>query len=187
MQELLLKDKLIQILLTKEDLLRDLRIVQQMGLPSWYISAGYVRNYVWDHLHGYEQATPLNDVDIVYYDPNDIEEQTEKRWESNLIESYPHYNWSAKNQARMHLRNLAEPYHSVEDAMKRWPETVTALGIYLNAEDQIEVIAPHGLGDLFDLVIRRSPYFQDKDYFYQRVASKGWLKTWPQLTLIEET
>lgn len=182
-----LRDKFIEILLIKENLLRDLHFIQKLGLPSWCIAAGYVRNYVWDYLHGYVEGTPLNDVDILCYDSNDLEEQAEKRWEAILIENYPQYNWSVKNQARMHLRNHAEPYHSVEDAMKRWPETVTAVGISLNSYDQIEVIAPHGLDDLFGLVIKRSPFFQDKEYFYQRVESKGWLKTWPRLKLIEET
>ncbi|MBH5317649.1 nucleotidyltransferase family protein [Paenibacillus sp. GSMTC-2017] len=46
-------------------------------------------------------------------------------------------------------------------------------------------MAPHGLIDLFDLVIRRSEHFTDIEYFYKRFHSKRWLETWPKLTLIE--
>lgn len=179
------KDKLIQIVQTKENLLRDLRLVEALRLPYWCIAAGYVRNHVWDFLHGYERPTPLNDVDILYYDPADLDEQTEKNWEKLLNNKHADYNWSVKNQARMHLRNDERPYASVEDAMKRWPETATAVGIYVSS-GQLEAIAPHGLDDLFGLVVRRSPYFHDKSYFNRRVESKGWLETWPKLRLDEE-
>lgn len=60
----------------------------------------------------------------------------------------------------MHIRNYEQPYTSVEDAMKRWPETATAIGIQINRTNNIEIRAPHGLNDLFNMVIRRSKYFR---------------------------
>lgn len=180
----MLEQKLIDILSTNEYLLRDLGLISQLGLPEWYIAAGYVRNRVWDHLHGYPEPTPLNDVDILYYDPDDLAEETEKKYESILREQCHAYNWSCKNQARMHLRNQDEPYLSVEDAMKKWPETATAVGISLNDKGNIVILAPYGLHDLFDLVIRKSPFFEDEDVFQQRVQGKKWLEKWPQLSII---
>lgn len=182
----MLVEKLIKIMRTNEHLMRDLNLVKQLDLPSWCIAAGYVRNYVWDYLHGFSYRTPLNDVDVLYYNPEDLSEESEKEYELILKNQLQEYNWSVKNQARMHIRNHDEPYISVADAMKRWPETVTAVGISLDYQNNIEIISPHGLNDLFELVIRRSPYFKDNDYFYTRVQSKKWLELWPQLRLIEE-
>ncbi|WP_059053843.1 nucleotidyltransferase family protein [Paenibacillus senegalimassiliensis] len=183
----MLEQKLIDILRSNEYLLRDLELVRQLGLPDWYIAAGYVRNRVWDHLHGYSEPTPLNDVDILYYDPYDLAEDTEKRHELVLREQRNTYDWSCKNQARMHIRNQDEPYLSVTDAMKRWPETATAVGVSLDEDGGIIIIAPYGLQDLFDLVIRKSPLYTDDDVFHQRIQSKNWLEKWPLLKIREKS
>jgi hypothetical protein len=182
----MLVEELIKIMKTHERLIRDLELVQQLNLPNWCIAAGYVRNFVWDYLHEFPTQTPLNDVDVLYFDLDDLREETEKSHETILKNQLNEYNWSLKNQARMHIRNQENPYLSVADAMKRWPETVTAIGLCLNKEGGIEVIAPHGLNDLFDLVIRRSPYYKNSDYFYTRVQNKKWLEIWPQLRIIED-
>jgi hypothetical protein len=42
-----------------------LEFARDLNLPDWAIGAGFVRNAVWDHLHGYEFATPLNDIDVL--------------------------------------------------------------------------------------------------------------------------
>ncbi|WP_245640173.1 nucleotidyltransferase family protein [Paenibacillus dakarensis] len=177
------EEELIRILNTKEHLMRDLLWVQQLELPNWCIAAGYVRNCVWDHLHGYTEHTPLNDVDILYYDSSDIREETEKINEIKLRNLYDGYNWSIKNQARMHIKNDDLPFSSVAEAMTRWPEVVTAVGVRLDDHQEIEIIAPHGLDDLFNLVIRQSPYFKDKEYYLTRVRNKNWLAAWPKLRM----
>lgn len=182
---MMLEEKLIEIMRTYENLMRDLRLVQRLELPNWCIAAGYVRNYVWDYLHGNLVRTPLNDVDVLYFDAFDLNEESEKQYEKLLIKEVNEYNWSFKNQARMHIRNHEKPYISVADAMKRWPETVTAVGIMLDGDD-IKITAPLGLEDLFNLAIRRSPYFKNKEYFHKRIQSKKWLEQWPQLKLVEE-
>jgi len=178
-----LETKLIDIMRTNENVMEDLQLVQQLNLPHWWIAAGYVRNYVWDYLHGYEQNTPLNDVDIVYYDPNNISMSLETELEASLLEKKPMYQWSIKNQARMHVKNNDHPFESVEDSMKRWPETATAVGITLNDTNEIRVIAPHGLDDLFNLVVRKSEFFRDEAYYRERVRSKGWSTYWPKLMI----
>jgi hypothetical protein len=177
-------EKLIEMMAAREYLMRDLKLVRELRLPHWCIAAGYVRNCVWDVLHGYANRTPLNDVDVVYFDPGDPSEETEKRCEFLLKSRLAEYNWSFKNQARMHIRNGETPYRSVEDAMRRWPETATAVGISLDDNGKLQAVAPHGMDDLFGLAVRRSPYFADKAAFLRRVRSKGWLDIWPQLRLV---
>lgn len=181
----MLIDRLVSILRTHPNLLRDLEILNDLNLPYGCIAAGYVRNYVWDYLHGYETPTMLNDVDVLYFDPSDLTEESEKRYDLQLRSRHPGYNWSCKNQARMHLRNGEEPYISVADAMRRWPETATSIGVRLDQNRKLEIIAPHGVEDLLSMILRRSPFFQDKNYFYDRIHSKNWLDIWPKLTLID--
>jgi len=182
----MLEDKLKEILATHTRLMRDLELVKSLNLPNWCIAAGYVRNFVWDFLHDRTENTQLNDVDVLYYDLSDELEETEKHHERILNEEFSEYNWSIKNQARMHYRNNDNRYKSVEDAMMRWPETVTAIGITLDQDNKVTIIAPYGLSDLFEMKIRRSPLFKDGEYFITRVQNKNWLKTWPKLELVEE-
>ena len=179
-------ERVTEIMLKNPRTLHDLSIVQTLKLPQWCIAAGYVRNQVWDYLHGNEPSASFHDVDVIYYDPNDLREEIEKTYEQQLRSYDSTLNWSVKNQARMHLRNGAAPYQDVEDAMKRWPETATAVGITLNASNEMEVIAPLGVEDLFGLKLRQSPFYDNTDFFLQRVSEKGWLTRYPKLSLIKE-
>jgi hypothetical protein len=63
-----METRLQQYLLEHETLLDDLRLVRSLQLPQCYIAAGYIRNYVWDRLHGYPGRGRHNDIDVVYFD-----------------------------------------------------------------------------------------------------------------------
>lgn len=177
---------LVHMIRENSDMLADLVSVSLLSLPQSCIAAGYLRNYVWDILHGYELRTPYNDVDVLYYDPSCLEEEVEKEYEAKLRELNPTHNWSVKNQARMHMKSGASPYCSVEDAMLRWPETATAVGVRLDRNGEVELIAPHGLNDLFSLKVRQSSYCRDNELFMRRIAQKEWLRIWPQLHVVED-
>jgi hypothetical protein len=181
-----LEEKLKGILAMHPTLVKDLTMVRSLNLPDWCIAAGYVRNFVWDYLHGKAERTPLNDIDILYYDVSDELEDTEKRYEEQLRKQNQAYDWSVKNQARMHVRNHDDRYESSEAAMMRWPETVTAVGVTLDDHDEIRIVAPFGLNDLFDLIVRKSPYFKDSEYYLNRVNAKGWKEIWPRLKIIDD-
>ncbi|OAB43356.1 nucleotidyltransferase family protein [Paenibacillus glacialis] len=168
-----------------DEVRKDLELVRELNLPESCITAGYVRNRVWDVLHGYDYETPLNDIDVIYYDPTDITEERDKLLTKLLNSADKKDCWSVKNQARMHLRNQVAPYESIDDAMSRWPETATAVGVYLDELDHTRIIAPHGLDDLFQLKVRQSPKYTDTAYFMSRVSGKQWLTRWPKLTMVE--
>ncbi|HEX7064014.1 MAG TPA: nucleotidyltransferase family protein [Bacillales bacterium] len=174
---------LINMIENDRQMMKALQCVQELGLPEGCISAGMIRNFIWDAKHGYEQRTPLNDIDVLYYDPYDIREETEKAYERQLRGKAPGLPWSVKNEARMHLRNGDEPYASVEDAMKHWAETATAVAVRLQGRGELIVSAPFGLKDLFGLILRQGPYVADETAFERRCAEKRWLALWPKLRL----
>ncbi|WP_338043974.1 nucleotidyltransferase family protein [Paenibacillus lutrae] len=171
MEETVYREQLIEWFLHNEERMEALRVLRNQRLPEAVIAAGFVRNYVWDQLHGYRTATPLNDTDVVYLDLLDVSEQRDRAAEKDLQEQCPKWNWSVKNQARMHLRNQVEPYTSLEDALSRWPETATAVGIRWTEEDRLEIVAPHGLSDLFQLRVKRCPSFETVP-----ITAKEWSK-----------
>jgi hypothetical protein len=59
----------------------------------------------------------------------------------------------------------------------------------LGATDHVEVIAPYGLDDLFELRLRPTPVFAQHKLaiFSQRVAEKRWLQRYPGLRLLVPT
>ncbi|WP_333912688.1 nucleotidyltransferase family protein [Vibrio coralliirubri] len=172
------------VTLIKQDPLRMkvLSCVGQLDLPQCYVAAGFVRNLVWDHLHGYASPTPLNDIDVIYFDPIDTSYESDLRYEALLKQRLPELNWQVRNQAYMHTRNGDEPYQGSLDAMSYWPEKETAVAVKQSLNGDIECISSFGLESLFDLQITPNPK-RSRDIFDQRVQSKDWLAQWPKLTM----
>lgn len=161
--------------------------VRSLALSDGWIGAGFVRNAVWDALHGRPSSPPAGDIDVIWYDPDRIDPVVDKRYETALLAMAPGVRWSVKNQARMHRRNGDAPYRSATDAMRHWPETATSVAVRRLDADGFEVAAPFGLEDLMKLLLRPTPGFiVDKRPIYEdRVRSKDWLGTWPLLRSAE--
>jgi len=160
---------------------------QQLDLPDWWICAGFVRSKIWDALHGYIERTPLEDIDVIYFDANNKEESEEKKWEDQLRKLMPTIPWSVKNQARMHKINNLPPYHSSAEGIANFPETVTAIGVKLLGQNDIALVAPYGVADILKLHVKPVPHFaKDKNLmavYEQRIQRKNWQSNWPKITI----
>jgi len=145
-----------------------------------------VRNAVWDHLHGYEEITPLADVDVLYFDRHNPEPAREFEIERMLHAKLPGRPWSVRNQARMHMRNGDSPYRSTEDALLFWLETATCVAVRLGDNDDIIVMAPHGLADLLDMRSAPTPRGREKlQQYKERMKQKDWPSIWPKVIVRE--
>ncbi len=160
-----------------------LQIVQDLDLPDWWIGAGFVRNKIWDELHGYKKRTPLNDIDVIYFNQKNINENEEKKYEEKLRAKI-NLPWSVKNQARMAIVRKDIIYQSAEEGLSRWVETATCIGVKINGANHLVLTAPHGIEDLINLVLRPIPLFsKDLQVFNERIKKKQWLKLWPKLKI----
>lgn len=162
---------------------RLLERVRSLNLSDCWIGAGFVRNAIWDFLHGRSSSPVSTDVDVIWFDATRCNPEEDEALENFLRALDPTIRWSVKNQARMHVKNGDEPYLSATDAMRYWPETATAVAVRLREDGSCEVAAPLGLDDLFGLVIRPAGRFAtEKEKIYQeRFKSKNWMKIWPLL------
>lgn len=162
-----------------------LHLTKLLGLPDWWICAGFVRSKIWDTLHGYHERTPLPDIDVIYCDLADITETKEKELEAQLKSYDPTIPWSVKNQARMHHVNNVSPYISSVDAISKFPETATAFGVALDHEENLMLAAPCGIHDVINLEIRPTPYFKETNeriqIYKSRVLNKNWGMKWPKV------
>jgi len=163
---------------------RLLALVESLGLPDSWIGAGFVRNRIWDAQSRIVRSDAPDDVDVVYFDRIAMVPERDAAIEAQLSAHDPSIRWSVKNQARMHLRNGDSPYADSLDAIRHWPETATAVAAR-SIGGRIEVIAPFGVDDLVNLVVRPTPAFTEKlDIYRGRVQQKGWQARWPRLTFL---
>ncbi|GGF52997.1 nucleotidyltransferase family protein [Alteromonas lipolytica] len=170
----------IESLLAGDEYRMDLlQTVASLALPDWYIAAGFVRNMVWDHLHGFS-TTPLTDIDVLFFDNTATYEAREI--EKQLVALRPRVPWQVKNQALMHQRNQDPPYRDCADAMRYWPEQETAVGVRLDVDNGIVVAAPFGVASLWAGQLTPNPK-RDFTIFARRVATKDWLTRWPNLSV----
>lgn len=172
-----------------------LKIARALDLPDWMIGAGFVRNKVWDFLHGYTKRTLYPDIDLIYFDKNDLAcsspyvETTEI--EEKLQKQLPDVGipWSVTNQARMHTLKHFRPYISSEDALSYWLETATCVAIRLEKDDSLTLITPLGIEDLVNLEIKPNPNYISYrkqiglQAYKERVRNKHWEQKWPRLKL----
>lgn len=180
------KEDILNLIREDKWMMEVLKTANFLNLPDWMIGAGFVRNKVWDHLHGFEkEEVDTNDIDLIYYDPDNLEESIENEYDEKLKNKFD-ADWSTKNQARMHLKYNRDQYKSSRDALSHWVETATCIAVKLE-DGELKLIAPHGIDDLVNLIVRPSPYFFDKlDIFRNRIESKNWLEKWPNLKVVVE-
>jgi hypothetical protein len=168
-----------------------LEAVRDGALPDWLIGGGVVRNVVWDHLHDYTLPTPVADVDVAFFDPDDLTSERERTIENALLRRRPDVPWDVKNQAAVHLWYQGvfgypvSPLRSLEEAVSTWPETATAIGVHLAANDALQVVAPLGLDDLFQMILRRNPRRVSVEQFRQRIVDKAIQQKWPRVRIMD--
>lgn len=167
-----------------------LEAVQSLQLASWCIGAGAVRNLVWDHLHGHERPSALADVDVAYFDAHPGRPDQDAGIEAKLRALEPGLPWEVTNQAFVHVwfercfGHPVPPLTSLEEAVASWPEYATSVGVFLTRAGTLEVIAPHGLAELFGLQVRRNPVRVSVETYRQRVIQKQYTKRWPRVTVV---
>lgn len=186
-----------------------LHALQQLALPQSYLGAGFLRNAIWDFLHNKSTPTPLNDVDVIYFDANNTQPGKDTFYEMQLNEVLPQVKWQVKNQTRMHVLHGHAPYKSCEDAISYWIEKETCVAIALSSADSValspsasasaggnisasssfetvgpfEILAPFGLQGNFAGTISINPKNPRPDVFNERIQNKRWCEIWPTLTV----
>ena len=169
--------------------MRALHAVRAAEIESWCIGAGAVRNVVWDHLHGYREPSALADVDVAYFDLT-VDPGDDDRIQKLLQTLEPGLPWEVTNQAFVHtwyeayFGHPVEPLRSLEEAIASWPEFATSVGVSLTGQGCIEIIAPHGLQDLFEMRVQRNPTRVSVETYRSRVREKQYVQRWPRVAIV---
>jgi uncharacterized protein len=156
-----------------------------------YVAAGAVTQTVWNNLFGNDLKYGIDDLDLIYFNDNDLSELHEDNVSNDIKKGLGQIglNLDIKNQARVHLwyqdkfGYKIESIKSLEDSISRFPTTATSVGIGYNDLNGLDIIAPFGLDDLLHGIIRPNKR-QITEAIYSDKVSK-WTKKWPGLKVIE--
>jgi hypothetical protein len=183
-----LEERLAGMVASSTELMAALDAARLLGLQSWCIGAGAVRSLVWDALHGFDRRTAVEDVDLVYFDV-DAQPENDLELENQLFSAMPEVRWEVTNQAGVHrwfahaLGQTVPPIKSLADGIATWPEFATCVGVFLNADGTLGIVAPYGLDDLFNLRVRHNPLRASVEAYRARVEAKRFGERWPLLSI----
>ncbi|WP_234399409.1 nucleotidyltransferase family protein [Psychromicrobium lacuslunae] len=161
-----------------------------LRLPGWYLTAGCLFQTIWNVQTGRAADAGIKDYDIFYFDDSDLSWQAENAVIEEIAALFADLDIEVevRNEARVHLWYEQKfgvplaPLSSAEEAIDNFAATTCCLGVRSDRDDVWQVYAPHGLSDIFNLVIRPNPVLAPESVY--RAKTARWLEEWPQLTVM---
>lgn len=176
----------IDLVMSDTFMVRALKTAAELDLKDWWLASGCVRNLVWDHICNKSTPTPLNDIDMIYFDPDQdrSHEVGHETWLNDRMVAP----WSVRNQAFMHIRNDDQPYKNCHDAMAHWLERIAAVAIRLDPQGLPVFTSVFDLEDLLTGIVQPTPHCNsraDRRHEYnRRLVEKSWDQRWPGVRVI---
>ena len=183
-------DRLQQIVRADPGLMELLVRLRALDLPQWRLVAGCLYQTVWNVLTGRPRGTGIRDYDLIYFDPDDLSWEAEDRVIRRVVAATAGGIGpvEVRNQARVHLwfeSRFGLPYSplaSADEALRRYASVVHAVGVRLDADGRLDVVAPFGLDDLFGMVIRPNPALDNAASHGTKAARAQAI--WPEVTVV---
>lgn len=185
------EDRLRSALSRNEVLLEVLERAATLDLPGWYLTAGCVFQTVWNVVTGRPPGHGIRDYDLFYFDAGDLSWEAEDRVIAAAARVFADLpaEVEVRNEARVHLWYEQKfgvpcpPYSSTEAAIDSFAATTCCVGVRLEPGGHWRVYAPHGLADIFDLVLRPNPVLAPREVYETKAAR--WRELWPELEILE--
>jgi hypothetical protein len=161
-----------------------------LELPGWYLTAGCLFQTVWNVATGRPPADGIKDYDLFYFDDTDLSWEAEDaviRAGRAVFAGVPG-EVEIRNEARVHLWYEEKfgvpcpPYESTEAAIDSFAATTCCLGVRLEPDGEWRVYAPHGLSDVYNLVVRPNPVLAPREVY--EAKARRWQEEWPELTVL---
>ncbi|MCX4597555.1 nucleotidyltransferase family protein [Streptomyces sp. NBC_01549] len=182
----------LRAVLSRNDVLTEvLARTATLDLPGWYVTAGCLFQTVWNVVTDRPPTSGIKDYDVFYFDEGDLSWEAEDAVIKTGREVFADLpaEVEIRNEARVHLWYgdkfgvACPPYHSTEAAIDSFAATTCCLGVRVEADGRWRVYAPHGLSDVFNLVVRPNPVLAPRSVYESKAAR--WREQWPELTVLE--
>jgi uncharacterized protein len=178
------------ILRRSAPMMQVLETARTLALPDWLLFSGAVYQRVLNDRTGRPLDYGIKDYDLGYFDAADTSYEAEDAVIARVAEAFEpplREMVEVRNQARVHLWFEAkfgeayDPLTTAAEALSRFVSPLFAVGVRLEMDDSMTIVAPFGLQDLFDLKLRPNPYRVTKG-FARTVASAT--ARWPEIKVI---
>jgi len=184
------RDALEAIVRSSPLLMEVLRGLRNENLPETLLVAGAIYNLVWNRLTGRDDVRGINDIDVFYFDARDTSYEAEDVVIRRLEQRFSHLPLpvQVRNQARVHLwfpQKFGMPFApltSSAEMLGRYASTTHAVGVRLEADDTLTIIAPFGLDDIFSFRIVPNRVLRNQPAHEAKAARAKSL--WPELTVL---
>lgn len=185
-----LLERLEQIVRADTRLMQVLTVARAADLPGWRLGGGCIYQTVWNVLTHRPAGTGINDYDLIYFDDADLAEEAEAAVESRIRAALADLPAPVEvcNQARVHVWfesyfGIAySPAASADEAITRYASTTHAIGVRLTHDDRLDVFAPFGLDDIFNMIVRPNRVLPNKATHEKKAARARAI--WPELRVI---
>ncbi|MET7744811.1 nucleotidyltransferase family protein [Streptomyces sp. NPDC005385] len=181
----------LRFVLSRNEILTDVMTrAATMELPGWYVTAGCLFQTVWNVVTDRPPTSGIKDYDIFYFNGTDLSWEAEDaaiKAGQEIFAGLP-AEVEIRNEARVHLWYEQKfgvpclPHESTEAAIDSFAATTCCLGVRLEADGGWRIYAPHGLSDVFNLVVRPNPILAPREVYETKVAR--WMDEWPELTVL---
>jgi len=188
--ETALRARLETIVRATSGLMQVLCAARDIDLPDWLIMSGAIYQPVLNHLTGRAADHGLKDYDLGYFDASDTSYDAEDQVIRRVAAAFDEPLRSlveVRNQARVHLwfegkyGEAYSPLRSTAEALGRFVSPMFAVGVRLDARDELLIEAPFGLADLFAMRLRPNrerPVIAS----YERIAASAKAR-WPEIAV----
>ena len=184
-----LEGRLEEIVRASPTLMQVLERARDLELPDWLIFSGAIYQPVLNRLTGRAADYGIKDYDLGYFDAADVSYEAEDVVIRRVARAFApplREMVEVRNQARVHLwfeGKFGEPYTPLAntgEALTRFVSSTFAVGVRLDPDDRLKIVAPFGLDDLFALRLRPNPA-RPTNGFARTVASAK--ARWPELVV----
>lgn len=178
------------ILRRSTPMMQVLRTARVLNLPDWLLFSGAVYQRVLNDRTGRPLDYGIKDYDLGYFDAADTSYEAEDAVIRGVAEAFEpplREMVEVRNQARVHLwfgAKFGEPYSpltATSEALSRFVSPLFAVGVRLETDDTLTIVAPFGLQDLFDLKLRPNPHRVTNGF--ARTATSATAR-WPEITVV---
>ncbi len=166
-----------------------LELARDLTLPDGMVVSGAIYNSVWNSLTGKPSGHGIKDIDLFYCDGADLSYEAE---DAVIRRAAAHFEClplpvEVRNQARVHLwypdrfGRICPAYRSSAEALGYFASRTHAVGVRLTVANDIDVIAPFGLDDIFSFRITPNRVMDNRET--HEAKGERAVRLWPQITV----
>ncbi len=175
--------RVVELCLLNRNNAEILNRMPELGLRDWWLASGCLFQTVWNMRSGRAADRGITDYDICYFS-DDVSWEAEDYVirEAGLLFADLPVKVQLRNQARVHLWYPEKygvaypPLTTASEGILRFTSSVQAIGLKRTGDTFIDVYAPFGLGDVWDMVVRPNRALPMAQVYHEK--SLRWRAEW---------